>query len=77
MGPGLVVVLDELANRTKEMPSSERDEVIGAFPSNRPDHALRERVLPGRPWSRANLPDPQGLHHAIELPSIDAVTVVE
>src|SRR2546430_17676194 len=48
MRAGGGVVREGPGQHTSEMPFVDHDDMIEAFPSNRPDDALGEGVLPGR-----------------------------
>jgi hypothetical protein len=47
MRAGGVVVREVTAQQTSEMPFVDHDDLIEAFPSNRPDDALGEGILLG------------------------------
>jgi hypothetical protein len=56
---------------------AEDEHVIQALAPDRPDEALRERILPGAVWRREDLVDPHGRHPVPELLAIDLVTISE
>ena len=59
------------------MPFVEHDDAIEAFPSNRPDDALGEGVLPGGSWGDEDLVDPHGFHAPGEHLAVDGVPITE
>src|SRR3989442_4350807 len=70
-----VVVGEVPAQQASEMPFVEDDDVIEAFPSNRPDDALGEGILPGRSWGDEDLVDPHALHPPRERVAVDGASV--
>src|SRR5258708_39095753 len=62
MRAGGVVVREVTAQQTSEMPVVDHDDLIEAFPSNRPDDALREGILPAGSRGNADLAHPQAFH---------------
>src|SRR5256712_11755301 len=72
-----VVVGEVPAQQPSEMPSVEDDDVIEAFPSNRPDDALGERSMPGRSWGDQDLADPHALHPPRDRVAVDGVAITE
>src|SRR5881296_3618346 len=77
MRAGGVVVREVTAQQASEMPFVEDDDVIEAFPSNRPDDALGEGILPGRSWGDEDLVDPHALHPPREHLAVDGVAITE
>jgi hypothetical protein len=65
------------AQQASEMPFAEDDDVIEAFPSNRPDDSLGEGILPGRSWGDEDLVDPHALHPPREHIAVDGVAITE
>jgi len=59
------------------MPLVEHNDVIEAFPSNRPDDALSEGILPGRSRGDEDLAHPQAFHPPDEHIAVDRVPVAE
>ena len=59
------------------MPLVEHNDVIEAFPSNRPDNALSEGILPGRSRGDEDLAHPQAFHPPDEHIAVDRVPVAE
>jgi len=59
------------------MPLVEHHDVIEAFPSNRPDDALSEGILPGRSRGDEDLAHPQAFHPPDEHIAVDLVPVAE
>ena len=59
------------------MPLVEHNDVIEAFPSNRPDDALSEGILPGRSRGDKDLAHPQAFHPPDEDIAVDRVAVAE
>src|SRR5438132_11372050 len=72
-----VVVREVTAQQASEMPFVEHDDVIEAFPSNRPDDALGEGVLPGGSWGDEDLVDPHTFQAPCELAAVDGVPITE
>ena len=72
-----VVVREVTAQQAAEMPFVEHDDVIEAFPSNRPDDALREWILPGRAWGDEDLANPHAFHPPCEHVAVDGVPIAE
>jgi len=72
-----VVVREVTAQQASEMPFVEHDDVIEAFPSNRPDDALREWILPGRAWGDEDLANPHAFHPPCEHVAVDGVAIAE
>src|SRR3989442_8010214 len=72
-----VVVGEVTAQQPSEMSFIEYDHVIEAFPSNRPDNALGEGVLPGGSWGDENLVDPHAFHAPCEHIAVDGVPITE
>src|SRR2546425_1465996 len=66
MWAGGVVVREVGAQQASEMPFVEHDDAIEAFPSNRPDDALGEGILPGGSWGDEDPVDPQAFHPPCE-----------
>jgi len=72
-----VVVGEVPAQQASEMPFVEDDDVIEAFPSNRPDDALGEGILPGRSRGNEDLAHPQAFHPPCEHVAVDGVSIAE
>jgi len=72
-----VVVGEVPAQQASEMPFVEDDDVIEAFPSNRPDDALGEGILPGRSWGDEDLTNPHAVHPPCEHVAVDGVPIAE
>ena len=77
MRAGGVVVREVTAQQTSEMPFVDHDDLIEAFPSNRPDDALGEGILPGRSRSDEDLACPQAFHPPCEHVAVDSVPIAE
>ena len=77
MRPSCVVVGEVAAQQVSEMPFAENDDVIEAFPSNRPDDALGEGILPGCLWGDEDLVDPHAFHASCENVAVDGVAIAE
>src|SRR2546425_12277099 len=67
-----VVVREVTAQQAAEMPFVEHDDVIEAFPSNRPDDSLGEWILPGRSRCDEALANPQALCPPYEHVAVDS-----
>src|SRR5437773_10121042 len=72
-----VVVREVTAQQASEMPFVDHDDVIEAFPSNRPDDALREWILPGRAGGDEDLANPHAFHPPYEHVAVDGVPIAE
>src|SRR5713101_6455162 len=68
MRPRSVVVFDVGQKDTTQMALVEDHDVVEAFATDRTDHALDVRVLPGRAWRRDDFRDPHRLDPAAEVP---------
>ena len=77
MRAGGVVVREVTAQQASEMPFVDHDDVIEAFPSNRPDDALGEGILPGGSRGDDDLAHPQAFHPPYEHVAVDSVTIAE
>jgi hypothetical protein len=55
----------------------EDHDVVEAFATDRTDHALDVRVLPGRAWRRDDFRDPHGLDPAAEVPAIRGIAIAQ
>src|SRR3989442_10894292 len=77
MRVGGVVVREVTAQQAAEMPFVEHDDVIEAFPSNRPDDGLGERFLPGRSRGDEDLANPQAFCPPYEHVAVDSVPIAE
>src|SRR5438876_11413991 len=77
MRAGGVVVREVTAQQTPEMPFVDHDDLIEAFPSNRPDDALGEGILPGRSRGNEDLAHPQAFHPPSEHVAVDSVPIAE
>src|SRR2546428_13867119 len=72
-----VVVREVTAQQAAEMPFVEHDDVIEAFPSNRPDDSLGERILPGRSRCDEDLANPQAFCPPYEHIAVVGVPIAE
>jgi len=72
-----VVVGEVLVEHAAEVTVVEDDHVVMALAPNRADHALRERVLPGRAGSGEHLLDAEVLQSAYHLVAVDPITVTD
>src|SRR2546425_1530082 len=77
MRAGGVVVRDVTAQQASEMPFVDHEDVIEAFPSNRPDDALGEGILPGRSRGNEDLAHPQAFRPPSEHVAVDGVPIAE
>jgi hypothetical protein len=77
MRAGGVLVREVTAQRASEVPFVAHDDVIEAFPPNRPDDALGEGILPRRSGRDEGLARPQALHPPCERDVVDGVTITE
>jgi hypothetical protein len=77
MRAGGVVVREVSAQQAPEVAFVEHDDVIEAFPTNRPDDALGEGILPGRSRGDADLAHPQVLYSPCERGAVDGVPIAE
>src|SRR5882724_4428323 len=77
MRAGGVVVHEITAQQASEVPFVKHDDAIETFPSNRPDDALGEWILPGRPRGDEDLGHPQAVHPPYEDPAADGVPIAE
>src|SRR2546425_8702158 len=77
MRAGGVVVREVTAQQASEMPFVDHDDVIEAFPSNRPDDALGEGILPGRSRGDEDLAHPQAFHASYEHIAVGSVPIAE
>src|SRR5215475_8154376 len=59
------------------MPLVEHNDVIEAFPANRPDDAFGEGILPGRSRGDEDLAHPEAFHPPDEDIAVDRVPVAE
>src|SRR5215470_20261771 len=75
MCPCPVVVVDVLRHDLSKMSFAEHDDVVEAFPSNRPDHPLGIRVLPRRAGRNDGLLDVQHPSLMRKSFAIDLVSV--
>src|SRR5215470_1537100 len=71
MRAGGVVVREVTAQQASEVPFVEHNDVIEAFPSNRPDDTLGEGILPGRSRGDEDLAHPQARHSPGEHLAVD------
>src|SRR3989449_11442470 len=71
------VVREVTGQQAAEMPFVEHDDVIEAFPSNRPDDSLGERFLPGRSRCEEDLPNPQPFCPPYEHIAVVGVPIAE
>src|SRR5207245_10891203 len=74
---GGVVVREVTAQQASEMPFVDHEDVIEAFPSNRPDDALGEGILPGRSRGNEDLAQSQAFHPPCEHVAVDGVPIAE
>jgi hypothetical protein len=77
MGSGAVIVRKVRSQDAPQVRLAQHENVIQALAPDRPDDALRERILPGAVWRREDLVDPHGRHPVPELLAIDLVTISE
>jgi hypothetical protein len=77
VGARLMVIGKVSGQDTAKVSLAEDEHVIQALAPDRPDDALRERILPGAVWRREDLLDPHGRHPVPELRAIDVVTISE
>src|SRR5262245_16193223 len=77
MRAGGVVVREITAQQTSEMPFVDHNDVIKAFPSNRPDDALGEGILPRGARGDEDLAHPQGFHPPCEHVAVDGIPIAE
>jgi hypothetical protein len=77
MRAGGVVVREVATQQAAEVSLVDHDDVIEAFPSNRPDDALGEGILPGRPRGDEDLAHPQALHPSCEHVAVDGIPITE
>src|SRR5258708_38566997 len=75
MRPRSVVVFDVGGKDTTQMALVEDHDVVEAFATDRTDHALDVRVLPGRAWRRDDFRDPHRLDPAAEVPVIRRIAI--
>src|SRR5262245_17055049 len=71
------VVREVPAQQTAEVSFVDHDDMIEAFPSNRPDDAFSEGILPGRSRGDEDLAHPQAFHPPGEYIAVDRVPVAE
>src|ERR1043166_10248247 len=72
-----VVIPEITAQQTSEMPFVDNNDVIEAFPSNRPDDALGEGILPRGARGDEDLAHPQAFHPPCEHVAVDGVATTE
>src|SRR5437899_1583685 len=72
-----VVVREVAAQQASEMPFIDHEDVIEAFPSNRPDDTLGEGILPGRSWGDEDLANPHAVHPPCEHVAVDGDPIAE
>src|SRR5207245_7586745 len=77
MRAGRIVVREVPEQQTSEMPCVDHDDGIETFPSNRPDDALGEGILPGRSRGAEDLAHPQAFHPPSEHVAVDSVPIAE
>ena len=77
MRAGGVVVRKITAQQTSEMPFVDHNGVIEAFPSNRPDDALGEGILPRGARGDEDLAHPQAFHPPCEHVAVDGIPIAE
>ena len=77
MRAGGVVVREVTAQQAPEVPFVDHDDVIEAFPSNRPDDALGEGILPGRSRGDEDLAHLQAFDPPSEHVAVDSVPIAE
>ena len=77
MRAGGVVVREVTAQQTAEMPFVDHDDVIEAFPTNRPDDALGEGILPGGARRDEDLGHFQAFDSPSEHVAVDSVPIAE
>ena len=62
---------------TTEVSFVQDDHVVEEFAADRSDHALGERVLPGRTGRRKNFGDADATNPSPKLAAVDAVAIAE
>ena len=62
---------------TTEVSFVQDDHVVEEFAADRSDHALGERVLPGRTGRRKNFGDAHATNPSPKLAAVDAVAIAE
>src|SRR5437879_4164976 len=72
-----VVVAEIAAETPKEMSLVQDDHMVEELAADRADHALGERVLPGRTRCGEDLGDADALHPSAKLGAVDTVTITE
>src|SRR5215510_4931855 len=77
MRAGGVVVREITAQQTSEMPFVDHNDVIEAFPSNRPDDALGEGILPRGARGDEDLAHPQVFHPPCERVAVDGIPIAD
>ena len=73
--PAAVIVVKVRREDAPKMPLVHDDDVIETLPSDRADHALDERILPGTGRRGQNLGDAHARHAALEGRAVDAVAI--
>src|SRR5207245_9051805 len=78
VGPRAVVVASVAVQTTTEVSFVQEDHVVEEFAADRSDHALGERVLPGRTGRRKNFGDAHATNPSPKLAAaVDAVAIAE
>jgi hypothetical protein len=72
-----IVVRDIPAQQASEVPFVDHEDVIEAFPTNRPDDALGEGILPGCPRGDEDLAHPQAFQPPHEHVAVDGIPIAE
>src|SRR5438093_6377170 len=75
MCPRPVIVVDVLRQDLAKMPLADHDDVVKAFPTNRANHPLGVRVLPGRAGRNYRFSDAQCLGLTRKSFSINLVSI--
>ena len=75
MGPGSVVIIEILGQRSFQMFRIQNDEVVQALSSDRANQALGVRILPGTLRRSQHLFDPECRDPLTNIVSVDAVPI--
>jgi len=75
MGSGSMVILQEVADNASEMRLAEDDNMVEAFPAQRPDDPFHVRRLPGTSWGNDNFLDVKCLHLILKREAIDSIPI--
>ena len=77
MCPGSMIAVQEAADNAPEMSFPENDNVVEAFPTQRPDYSLYVRRLPGTVWCNYNLLDLEGFYLVLKHQPINSIPVAD